>query len=121
MSLHPNEVLQAPTLGGALAIPRLTDKVALTMSLDVIIAGASISQTKNLEDGSSPSAKAVCLGGMFTYHWKKDMDLQGTYDLNYLSLDFGKPLMTSTRGHTGTDVTRTDVYHTVTFGIAKGF
>jgi hypothetical protein len=27
--------------------------------------------------------------------------------------------MQSTRGHTGTDVTRTDIVHTVSFGIAK--
>ncbi len=43
------------------------------------------------------------------------------YDLNYGSYDFGKPLTTSMRGHTGTDVTRTDIFHTLTFGVAQAF
>jgi hypothetical protein len=117
----PSEVFTAPTLGVALAIPRLSDKVGLRFALDTVLFGASITQTKGYEDGSKPSAKAVCVGGVFTYHWKKDMDLQGTYDLNYESIDFGPPLATSMRGHTGTDTRRTDIFHTLTFGVTKDF
>ena len=120
-ALLPSENLYAPTLGAALAIPKLTDKIGMKVALDAVLFGASISQTKALEDGSSPSAKLVCLEGVFRYHWKQDMDLQGMYDLNYGSYDFGKPVATSMRGHTGNDVQRTDIFHTVTFGIAKGF
>ncbi|MGE5184681.1 MAG: hypothetical protein ACM31C_21565, partial [Acidobacteriota bacterium] len=120
-ALIPSENLYAPTLGAALAIPKLTDKIGLKVALDAVLFGASITQTKALEDGASPSAKLVCLEGVFRYKWKKDLDLQGMYDLNYGSYDFGKPLSTSMRGHTGNDVTRTDIFHTLTFGIAKGF
>lgn len=117
----PQETIGAPTLGVALAIPQLTGKIGISASLDFVLAGASITQTKGLEDGASPSEKAVYLGGVFTYRWKKDMDLQATYNLDYASLDFGKPVATSMRAHTGTDVKRTDIMHTVTFGIVKGF
>ena len=41
----PQEVLEAPTLGAALVIPRLTDKLDLQVSLDTILVGASVSQT----------------------------------------------------------------------------
>jgi hypothetical protein len=117
----PQEVLQGPTLGGALGIPKLTDKIGLKLTLDMMVIGASVTQTKGFEDGKSPSAKAFLFGGVFRYRWKKDMDLQGTYNLEYGSYDFGAPLAGSMRMHTGTDTTRTDVFHTLTFGILKGF
>jgi len=117
----PSEVTTGITIGGALAIPRLTDKIGLKVALDAMLVGVGVTQTKALEDGSKPSAKAYCLGAGFTYRWKSDMDLQATYDLNYAAYDFGPPLMSSMRAHTGTDTTRTDIFHTVTFGLAKGF
>jgi hypothetical protein len=123
-AMLPQETFAAPTLGGALAIPRLTDKVGLSFTLDAILAGASISQTKGYQDGATPKAKAAFLGAVFTYHWKKDMALQGTYNLDYASYDFGKPFTDpalNKRMHTGNDVARTDIFHVVTFGVAKGF
>jgi hypothetical protein len=116
----PSEVMKAPTIGAGLTIPKLTDKIGLKFTLDAILL-AGITQTKNLEDGANPSEKGICLGGVFTYKWKKGFDLQGTYDLNYASVDFGAPMATSMRGHTGTGVSRTDIFHTVTFGITAGF
>lgn len=116
-----NETLGAPTFGGALTMPMLTDKIGLRVSLDFFLFGASIKQTKNLEDGASPSGKGANLGAGFTYRWKKEMDIQATYDLNYTSLSFGTPVATSMRMHTGTSVSRTDVNHTIAVGIAKAF
>jgi hypothetical protein len=120
----PQETFAAPTLGAALAIPRLTPKIGLGFTLDTILFGASIAQTKGLQDGTKPDAKAAYVGVVFTYHWKKDMDLLGTYNLDFASYNFGPPSMDpnlNKRMHTGTDVTRTDIFHMVTFGIAKGF
>jgi SH3-like domain-containing protein len=116
----PNQIISAPTLGGALVIPRLTGKLALKVSLDTILLGASVSQTKNLEDGTGPSAKAVFLGGVLTYRWKPKMNLQATYDLGYTSISFsGMPPAGSTRGHTGTGVSSaSDLNNTVSFGIS---
>ncbi|NVB81536.1 MAG: hypothetical protein HOV81_24290, partial [Kofleriaceae bacterium] len=89
--------------------------------LDAMVVGASVTQTKGLEDGASPSAKAVTLEAGITYKWKPKMDLQATYDLNYAGIDFGAPLATSQRGHMGTAVSRTDIFHMVTFGLAMPF
>ncbi|MGN6108276.1 MAG: SH3 domain-containing protein [Kofleriaceae bacterium] len=115
----PSEILQAPTIGAALAIPRLTDKIGLRFSLDAVLLGASLEQTKNLEDGQDPSARAVQVGAGMVYRWKKSFDLHVVYDLNLVKASFGAPLATSMRNHMGTDTTRTDYFHAVTIGIAK--
>jgi uncharacterized protein YgiM (DUF1202 family) len=117
----PQETLKAPTLGAAILLPTLTEKVGLQFGLDAILFGSSVSQTAGLEDGASPSATAVHLNVGLVYRWKKDLNLQGSYDLDYASYDFGAMAMQSTRGHTAPNVGRTDILHTVSFGIAKGF
>jgi hypothetical protein len=114
-------VFSGPTLGVALAIPRLTPTLGARASLDTMFLGASRTQTANLEDGASPSSKAVWVGLALTYKWKPDMNLEGAYNLAYATTDFGAPVATSQRLHTGTAVSRTDIYHAVTFGIAKAF
>jgi hypothetical protein len=116
----PSEVVKGPTLGAALAIPQLTDKIGLRFTLDTMLFGASITQTKGLEDGASPSITAIVLGTGLLYRMKA-FDLQAAYDLNYMGVDFGAPLAASTRVHMGTNVKRTDIFHQITFGIAKGF
>jgi hypothetical protein len=119
----PSQIIAAPILGGALDIPRLSQKIGLKVSLDFIPFLASVSQTKNLEDGTNPSAKAVFLGGVFTYHWKPKMDLQATYDLTYESLSFGgAPPATSQRGHMGTTTrSGSDFNNAISAGIAYAF
>jgi hypothetical protein len=117
----PSEILTAPTLGGAIAMPRLTDKIGLRFSLDAVLAGASLQQTKNLEDGDNPSAKGVVVGAGLTYRWKPDMDIQATYDFNYTRYDFGTPIP-SLREHMATqNLKRTDLFHGVTVGVGKAF
>jgi hypothetical protein len=117
----PQEVVKAPTLGVAFAMPRLTQKIGLRVALDTILLGGSIKQTKGLEDGSAPTLKAVVFGTAVNYKWKKKFDLQATYDLRYMAIDFGPPLATSMRGHMGTNITRRDFFHMVTFGVARPF
>jgi hypothetical protein len=117
----PQEKMQAPTFGVGFAMPRLTDKIGLKVTLDTILLGASLTQTKGLEDGTSPTLKAVTFGTGITYKWKKKMDIQANYDLRYMGIGFGPPPATSMRGHMGTNVTRTDIFHMVTAGIAMPF
>jgi hypothetical protein len=117
----PQETLTAPTLGVALAMPTLGANYGLQVGLDAILFGSSISQTAGLEDGATPSMTDFELSARFVYHWKPTMDVVAMYDFDYGSYDFGGPNMESTRGHTGTDVTRTDIINTVTVGLAKGF
>jgi hypothetical protein len=119
----PSEIVKAPTLGGALAIPRLTEKIGLRFSVDAVLIGASMQQTKGLEDGNKTGAKAVIGGIGMTYRWKSSMDFNVAYDLNFMKYDFGVPSTTSMRGHDpmGTSTGRTDVFHAVTLGVAKAF
>jgi hypothetical protein len=117
----PSEVVKAPTLGAALSIPRLTEKIGIKFSLDAILFAASVKQTVGLEDGSAPSVKAITLGTDVTYKITKSFDLMASYNLNYMGIDFGAPMMSSMRNHMGTNVSRTDIFHMITFGIAKPF
>jgi len=119
----PNQTIAAPTIGAAVSIPRLTNKLGMMVSVDAIVAGSSVSQTKNLEDGTGPSATAVYAGASAAYHLSRTMDVQLTYDLGYTMLSFsGMPPATSARGHTGTSVSAgTDVTHAISAGIAYGF
>jgi hypothetical protein len=120
-ALLPSEVVKAPTLGAALSIPRLTEKIGIKFSLDAILFAASVKQTVGLEDGTAPSVKAVTLGTDLTYKVAKSIDLMATYNLSYMNIDFGAPMMSSMRNHMGTSVARTDIFHIITFGIAKPF
>jgi len=119
----PSQIITAPTIGAAVAMPRLASKLGIMVSVDAIVAGASVSQTKNLEDGTGPSATAVYAGANAAYHLTRTMDVQLTYDLGYTMLSFsGMPPAGSVRGHTGTSVSSgTDVTHTFSAGIAYGF
>jgi hypothetical protein len=99
----PSQIIQGPTIGAGLAIPRLTDSLGLQASADLLVIGASLKQTKNLEDGTGPGAKAVYLGSALNYRWKPRIDIQGTLDLGYTSISFdGAAPATSMRMHTGT-------------------
>jgi uncharacterized protein YgiM (DUF1202 family) len=117
----PNQIIQGPTLGAALAVPRLTSNIGVKASLDLMLIGASVAQTKNLEDGTGPSAKALYFGSSLTYRWKPKLDLQGTLDLGYTSIGFsGPPPATSMRGHMpGTAASSgSDFNVTASFGVA---
>ena len=117
----PSEIITSPTIGVALAMPSLTKSIGLRFSLDFIPLNISYTQTKNLEDGKSPSAKGAIVGAGLTYRWKPSLDIQATYDLTYSKASFGDAVMTSMRGHPGGGVTRTDLFHAITAGIVKAF
>jgi SH3 domain-containing protein len=98
----PSQIIKGPTIGGGLMIPRLTDSLGLQAGIDLLLIGASLEQTKNLEDGTGPGAKALYLGTALNYRWKPKIDIQGTLDLGYTSISFdGAAPTTSMRGHTG--------------------
>jgi hypothetical protein len=117
----PSEIIQSPTIGAALAMPRLTGKIGLRFSVDFIPANLSYKQTKFLEDGKSPSAKGAIIGAGLTYKFKSSFDIQAGYDLTYTSATFGDKLDTSMRGHPMGGVKRTDTFHAVSVGIVKAF
>lgn len=117
----PSEIIKTPTIGGALAFPKLTDKIGLRFSVDAVLIGASMQQTKGLEDGQETGVKGLMGGIGFTYRWKPAMDINAAYDLNFMKYNFGAPLASSMRGHMGDSTARTDVFHAVTVGVAKAF
>ncbi|MDX2090992.1 MAG: SH3 domain-containing protein [Kofleriaceae bacterium] len=117
----PSEIVRGPMVGLALAVPRVTDKIAFKITFDALLFGASVLQTKNLEDGANPTAKRINFGAGFVYRFNKSFDLNFAYDLNYASMTFGAPLMTSQRNHTGTGVERSDLNHTLAGGVIKAF
>jgi hypothetical protein len=121
-ALLPSEIFTSPTIGGGLTISRLTPKIAVLGMLDLAVLGTSLTQTKNLDDGTQPHEIEVAfkLGG--TYRYKPGFDFQAFYDLTYGSASFGPLDTTSQRQHMGTgNVTRLDLFHTVSFGILKTF
>jgi len=119
----PNQNIMAPTIGLALLVPRLGQKTTFKMSVDAIVAGASVEQTKNLEDGTDPSAKAIYAGLAVGYHWKPRIDLLTTVDFGYTSLSFGgPPPSTSLRNHMGTGkITGADINAVLSFGMGYTF
>jgi hypothetical protein len=119
----PNQIIEAPTLGAALAIPRLSQKLGATVSFDAILLGSSVSQTKNLEDGTKPDAKGGFLGLGVVYRWKPKMELQFRYDLSYIAVSFGgMPPATSVRGHTASGPSSgSDLNNALSAGVAYAF
>lgn len=117
----PSEIVTAPSIGAALALPRLTEKIGLRFSIDTVLFGASVKQTKRLEDGANPSAKGALIGTGLTYAWKKTFFIQATYDLNFFRKSFGAPVDGSNRQHMGMASARTDVFHQATVGVARAF
>ena len=117
----PQEVVQAPTLGVGFIMPRLSNKFGFDVSLDTILFAAGVKQTAGYEDGEKASVIAATLGAGLTYHLSKSFDLRAIYDIRWMSIDFGAPGTTSERGHMGTKVSRTDIFHLFTFGIVKPF
>jgi hypothetical protein len=97
----PSQIIKGPTIGGGLAIPRLTDSLGLQASLDLLLIGGSVTQTKNLEDGTDPRARALYLGTALNYRWKPKIDIQGTLDIGYTSIGFNGSAPASMRMHTG--------------------
>jgi hypothetical protein len=117
----PNQIIYGPTLGGGLAIPRLTATLGLQASLDLMPL-SHVEQTVNLEDGTNPGAWAVLFGSALTYHWKPKIDIQVTVDVGYASVSFDGPApATSMRGHTGMTSTANDTTYTGSVGAAYAF
>jgi hypothetical protein len=119
--LIPSEVFKSPTIGGGINIPRLTPKIGIKANLDIATIGSSLKQTKNLADGLSPKMTQFLLGGVFDYAWKPGMDLFATYDLTFGKASFGAEDPASLRMHGGTSTTRTDLFHTIGFGVIRQF
>ena len=118
----PSEVVYGPTIGAMFAMPAFSPTIGLRFSVDGMLFGSSVKQTRRLEDGQNPSVKMAVVGAGLTYRWKPEFTLQFTYDLNYASYSFGAQVADSNRIHgMAMSTSRTDVMHTVSVGLAKAF
>ena len=82
---------------------------------------AKRSQTKGLEDGLTPHAKALWLGATMVYQWKPKLELDAGYRLSYAKTIWSGAAPTSMRGTGATTSERKDLTHTLTVGLAKSF
>jgi SH3-like domain-containing protein len=113
-AMIPSEIFSAPVIGAALDVTRLTDKLALRVILDTVVIGGKRSQTRNLEDGSSPKVKGAWLTGCLAYKWKKKMTINGAYELTYMNTNFGPQAENSMRHPAGSGTTtRRDLNHSL--------
>jgi len=119
----PNQIIMGPTVGAAIAMPTLGRKWGLMVTIDTMLFGASLEQTKNLEDGTSPSATAAYMGTSLVYRWKPKVDLQFTLDVDYTSISFGgPPPATSLRAHQGMgNASGSDLSASLAAGVAYAF
>lgn len=115
----PSESRIAPVLGAGLAIPHVTSRLGLAFAVDAFVARTT--QTPGQEDGTKADTRGLDLESALTYRWHPGLDVRVTYALGIAATDFGAPDPMSARAHAGTAITRLDVAHGVTVGIAKGF
>lgn len=116
----PSERLSGGTVGAAFALDRLTRKLGASVAVDALVF-ANREQTKNLEDGSAPSASGLWVSAASVYRLGKSMNLELSYKLAFVSNTFGAPSEQSLRMHTGTAVSRTDVSHLIGLGVNQAF
>jgi SH3-like domain-containing protein/opacity protein-like surface antigen len=116
----PSESLSGLTVGVAFSADRVVSKLGVNVGLDALL-GGSRSQTKNLEDGTKPSATALWASAGASYPLTGNTTVGFGYRLAYVSNSFGGPPPTSMRGHTGGVVSRTDVCHALSLGVSQAF
>ncbi len=116
----PSEILSGPTIGAAIDLPKLTDKLGARAAADLLYPG-SRTQTKGLEDGASSSVLAAFMTATVSYQWKSDITLDAGYRLGWASTTWTGAAPDSTRGTGSTTAARSDLAHTVSVGIAKSF
>lgn len=116
----PSEILSGPTVGIAMDMPKLGEKVGARASADLLYP-ATRKQTAGLEDGASSKGMAAWLSAIVSYQWKSDLTLDAGYRLAWASTDWTGAATGSMRGTNSTTASRTDLAHILTVGIAKSF
>lgn len=116
----PSEILSGPTVGFAMEMPKLGEKIGARASADLLYPGTR-SQTKGLEDGAASKTMAAWLGAIVSYQWKTDLTLDAGYRLGYASTQWAGAATGSMRGTNATTAARTDLSHVLTVGLAKSF
>jgi hypothetical protein len=116
----PSERQLSPTLGAGI-VSRATSALELRLRVDTFLAGTRTRQTAGLEDGVQANTIGGTLQAGAEYRFNDVLALVTSYGLEVVSLDFGAPDPTSARVHAGRSVSRVDIAHMLTIGIATGW
>jgi uncharacterized protein YgiM (DUF1202 family) len=113
----PSETFKGPSIGVGLKVPKVTDKIGASGSLDLVYPG-SRSQTQNNEDGAEQGAMAATLQLIGDYAWKDAWALQAAYRLGYAKTAWSGA---SNRVTNVTAAERRDLSHVLTLGLGRSF
>lgn len=116
----PSERLSGGTAGAAFVMDRLTSKLGASVAVDALVFSKR-EQTKNLEDGASPSTSGFWVTAAGAYRLGKSLNVELSYKLTSLNNSFGAPTQQSLRMHTGTAVSRADIAHLIGLGVNQAF
>ncbi len=113
----PTETFSGPTVGTALRMPRLTDKIGASASVDVVYPGTR-SQTAGNQDGAVAGAMAAAVQLAGQYGWKGAWKIDAVYRFGYARTRWTGE---STRVVGATSSERTDLSHVLTAGLGRAF
>jgi|GEM_PF-6397169 len=111
----PNESLRGGLVGGRVELPRLTDDVSMTGSLNLLV-GAKLGQTEGLMDGATATVSGVRAHVGLSKRLTGSWHLVADYCYDKTKLHFSGA---SSRQPDVTKGTRTDRAHTVVVGIGR--
>jgi hypothetical protein len=117
----PSELQLSPTIGVELVAGELASKLGLGLAVDTHVIAVRTRQTPGQQDGTRANASGATVQATLAYRWRPDLDLRVAHEIGLTRLDFGAPDPMSARVHGGTAVTRFDVVHSLTLGIARRF
>jgi len=113
----PSETFRGPSIGAGVKVPKLTPKIGVTGTADVIYPG-SRSQTVGNEDGAVDSAMAAWVSVVGDYAWNNPWSLQAGYRFGYAKTSWTGA---SNRVTGVTAASRRDLSHVLTLGVGRAF
>jgi uncharacterized protein YgiM (DUF1202 family) len=113
----PSERLSGFLVGAGVLLPKLTDKIGVSLSADYL-AGGSLEQTEGLRDGDSSAVSAFFVGAQGAYSIRPKMDIHAYYQLSLEGFGFAG---TNQREATATNAKRSDQQHVIGVGLSYLF
>jgi hypothetical protein len=113
----PRESLQGLSLGGAVEVRNVFDRMTLRAGADVLTPAVR-TQTAGGQDGTSVSASALFAGASASLHFGPAWSADAAYRFGWFSTLFSGP---STRQPDVTSAHRTDQEHIITLGAGRTF
>jgi hypothetical protein len=113
----PSEGVLGYTIGGALAMPRVTKKIGLYLSADAMLIG-DFSQSEGIKDGDSSAILTYLIGAAGTFRLSRAVVATASYTLTYQGIGFGGA---DQRDPAAAGGTRIDTQHLFALGLKYQF